>query len=89
MNGHEDFRKVLRQVVMQQFLENMGRDPIKEYVFRKFEGRTELRQLIECNPNIETTITDTDMLLWRIDMALDNGDEVAFGLLVQELEGVE
>lgn len=89
MNGHNDFEKVLYQMVMQQMFGNVARDLVKEHATQKLEGRTELRQLIECNPNIETAITDTDMLLWRIDMALDNGDEVTFDLLVQELEGVE
>lgn len=50
------------------------------------------REFIECSPSIKTNVTDKDMLLLRIDMALDSGDEEAFRLLTDELgelEGVE
>lgn len=50
------------------------------------------REFIECHPSIKTSVTDKDMLLLRIDMALDGGDEEMFKLLtdgLRELEGVE
>lgn len=89
MNNYDDFRKLLMGLALQQSFERVDVKMMREYAIQKWEGRTELRQMIECSPNIETAITDTDMLLWRIDMALDNRDEVAFDLLVQELEGVK
>lgn len=46
------------------------------------------REFIECHPSIETDIADKDMLLLRIDMALDSGDEEVFGLLTGELKGL-
>ena len=87
MNNHNDFRKIMHEMIMQEALRETLKilsagKPVQS--LKDFEARRE-----EYDPSIETSITDRDMLLWRIDMALDNRDEFAFDLLVRELEGVE
>ncbi|MEK3935949.1 IDEAL domain-containing protein [Sporosarcina sp. FSL W7-1349] len=44
---------------------------------------------LEYSPKIQTRLTDMDMLLLRIDMALDAGDKKQFLLLTDQLKEVE
>lgn len=86
MSEYNEFRNFLRQVAMQSMVEISS--SIKESIAHSHEGSERYRQLVECNSTIKTTITDVDMLLFRIDMALDAKDELMFDLLVQELEEI-
>ena len=47
------------------------------------------RQYLEHHPSIETDVTDKDMLLLQIDMALDSGNMEMFMRLTNELKGME
>ncbi|KAA0944095.1 IDEAL domain-containing protein [Sporosarcina sp. ANT_H38] len=47
------------------------------------------RQYLEHHPSIKTDVTDKDMLLLQIDMALDAGDMDMFKKLTDELKGME
>ena len=47
------------------------------------------REFFECHPSIKTNITDKDLLLMHIDIALDSGDEKQFKLLTEELKATE
>lgn len=46
------------------------------------------RQHLEHHPSIKTDITDEDMLLLQIDMALDDRDMEMFMQLTEELKGM-
>ncbi|QNK89418.1 IDEAL domain-containing protein [Sporosarcina sp. resist] len=46
------------------------------------------RQYLEHHPSIKTDVTDKDMLLLQIDMALDSGDMEMFMRLTDELKGM-
>jgi len=54
-----------------------------------FESRKIPREHLEHHPSIQTAITDKDMLLLHIDMALDAGDLELFMHLTNELKGME
>lgn len=45
-------------------------------------------EYLEHHPSIETDVTDEDMLLLQIDMALDSGDMELFMRLTDELKGM-
>lgn len=47
------------------------------------------RHYLEHHPSIETDVTDEDMLLMQIDMALDMWDMQLFMQLTDELKGME
>lgn len=47
------------------------------------------REYFEHHPSIKTVVTDKDMLLIHIDMALDAGDMEMFMRLTDELRGME
>lgn len=85
MNNHDNFGYFLRQVVAQSMLEGGFGKAIQESIAQGHKGSERYRQLVECNSTIKTAITDVDMLLFRIDMALDAKDKLMFDLLVQEL----
>lgn len=55
----------------------------------KRETRTLPVRGVHSEDHTNVVISDKELLMWRIDMALDNRDEVAFGLLVKELEEVQ
>ena len=46
-------------------------------------------QYLEHHPSIKTGVTDKDMLLLQIDMALDAEDMEMFMQLTNELKGME
>ena len=46
------------------------------------------RKYLECHPSIQTSVTDEDMLLVQIDMALDERDMELFVRLTDELKGM-
>lgn len=54
-----------------------------------FESRKIPREHLEHDPSIQTDITDIDMLLLHIDIALDSGDSELFMQLTNELKGME
>lgn len=87
---YKEWDKIMRQMVLQSTMQNVVRNALKAtsagaiQSLKDFEAYRE-----EHDPNIETAITDKDMLLWRIDIALDNRDEVAFNALVKGLEGIK
>jgi len=65
---------------------------LQEHQMREFFGVSdspEFLHLLEHDPRIKTSITDKDMLLLNIDMALDGGDAEMFTLLTDELKVLE
>ena len=78
-----DAKKLLKHMALQRVMEN----EVERY-FSEVAGPEDLHQL-EHDPSIKTTITDTDMLLFHVDMALDAGDEDAFMQLTAELRNMK
>lgn len=83
--NNEDAMEILRHMAIQRI---MMEQKTKSYFAEVFEEDDDLHRL-EHDPNIKTTVTDRDMLLLHIDIALDERDEVAFKALARELEGAK
>lgn len=82
MKNDNDFRRIIYHMIAMSAFER---------ALKAFAEKQEalLKSSREGESDVHSKITDRDMLLFRIDMALDNRDEVEFDLLVQELEGME
>lgn len=54
-----------------------------------YKGKTRTLPVrgVHSEDRTDVVLSDKELLMWRIDMALDNRDEVAFRALVRELEG--
>ena len=79
-----DMQKILRHMFMQSIMQC----EVENYFTQKFESPDDLHRL-EHDPNIKTAITERDMLLLHVDIALDSGDEDAFMRLTKELKNLE
>ena len=76
-------QRILRDIYMRSLAERhmMG-------IFDQKESPQDLHWL-EHDPRIKTSLTDKDMLLLHIDMALDAGDVDAFMGLIEALKSFE
>ncbi|WP_438298410.1 IDEAL domain-containing protein [Sporosarcina sp. FA15] len=63
----------------------MGKINSRKLMTEMSEGSKMSREYLEHHPSIETDVTDKDMLLLQIDMALDDGDMELFMRLTNEL----
>ncbi|WP_399632520.1 IDEAL domain-containing protein [Sporosarcina sp. SG10008] len=66
-------------------LGEMGKINSRKLMAEMSEGSKMSREYLEHHPSIETDVTDKDMLLLQIDMALDDGDMELFMRLTNEL----
>ncbi|MET3657144.1 IDEAL domain-containing protein [Sporosarcina sp. FSL K6-1540] len=66
-------------------LGEMGKINSRKLMTEMSEGSKMSREYLEHHPSIETDVTDKDMLLLQIDMALDDGDMELFMRLTNEL----
>jgi len=66
-------------------LGEMGKINSRKLMTEMSEGSKMSREYLEHHPSIETDVTDKDILLLQIDMALDDGDMELFMRLTNEL----
>lgn len=79
--------EIVRRMMRDAFFAAMHAQQIE--VYRAFGYQKVSYFDSEYNPKIQTRLTDMDMLLLRIDMALDAGDKEQFLLLTDQLKEVE
>ena len=79
MNSHENdfFKKFIKAALIASISSEIS------------ERSKMSREYLEHHPSIKTDVTDEDMLLLQIDMALDSGDMELFMQLTDELKGME
>ncbi|MEK4403468.1 IDEAL domain-containing protein [Sporosarcina sp. FSL K6-6792] len=82
--------EIFRNMLKKAFLANlqMQNTDTRKLVPGIFIGTDEHRLYLEYHPSIKTDVTDEDMLLVQIDMALDAGDMEMFMRLTDELKGM-
>lgn len=86
----EMFRDMLKTALLAHL--QTGHDintKVREEFQGMFNGTNERRRHLEHHHSIQTSITDKDMLLLKVDMALDEGDMEKFMKLTGELNGME
>lgn len=81
--NRNDKLNLLRHIYMSALQEHQMRE-----FFEAIDSPDDLHQL-EHDPRIKTSLTDKDMLLLHIDMALDAGDVDAFMRLTKGLNEME
>ncbi|AMQ06754.1 IDEAL domain-containing protein [Sporosarcina psychrophila] len=69
-------------------LAEMGKINSQKFAAEMSDEPKMSRQYLEHHPSIETDVTDKDMLLLQIDMALDAEDMELFMRLTDELKGM-
>ncbi len=91
MNNHEsDFIKsMMKAALIHNVLEGAKKIDGRALMSGATEGSDIRRRFPEHHPSIQTAITDKDMLLLHIDMALDIENEELFKLLTAELRVME
>ncbi len=91
MNNHEnDFIKnLMKAALLSGISAEMQKIDSRKSMAEMPEGTKMSRQYLEHHPSIDTGITDKDMLLLQIDMALDVKDAERFMQLTDELKGME
>ena len=92
-NDHEreKFKRLMEGfsfAVYANALAEMGKINSQKFAAEMSDEPKMSRQYLEHHPSIETGITDKDMLLMQIDMALDTGDMEMFMQLTDELKGM-
>ena len=92
-NDHEreKFKRLMEGfslAVYANALAEMGKINSRKVMNEISEESKMSRQYLEHHPSIETDVTDKDMLLLQIDMALDSGDMEMFIQLTDELKGM-
>jgi len=92
-NDHEreKFKRLMESfsfAVYANALAEMGKINTQKPMAEMTEESKMSRQYLEHHPSIETNVTDEDMLLLQIDMALDSGDMELFMQLTDELKGM-
>lgn len=90
----EILKKLLQNTsyaVYKSSLIEMQRTEFEKLTEEMFPGTRMSRYELELehHPSIQTNVTDKDMLLVHIDMALDEGDSELFQLLTDELKAME
>lgn len=73
-------------------LRHLYMSALQEHQMREFfnvDDSPDYLYLQEHDPRIKTSLTDKDMLLLHIDMALDSGDVDTFMQLTEALNGME
>ena len=85
MNNHD--KDFIKKMMMASFPSVFAE--VRQIDFEEFKETKMSRDYLEHHPSIETAITDEDMLLLQIDMALDAGDMELFMQLTDELKGME
>lgn len=85
MNNNDEMLKALRSLYVRTIFESN----IKNLASSMNDNMQRSYRELEHHPSIQTDITDKDMLLIRIDMALDAGDSELFMHLTNELKGME
>ena len=95
MNNDYEREKIKRLIksfsyaVYANALAEMGKINSRKLMAEMSEESKMSREYLEHHPSIETGITEKDMLLLQIDMALDAGDMELFLQLTDELKGME
>lgn len=92
--GHNDFFNKLMAASVHMSIASALADlqndsKIRENVREAFRLTDKQYWRLECHEGIQTDVTDEDMLLLQIDMALDSGDEELFMQLTKALNGME
>lgn len=92
-NDHERemFRSLMKSfsyAMHKNTLEEMQNIVSRKLAAERSEESKMSREYLEHHPSIETDVTDEDMLLLQIDMALDSGDMKLFMQLTDELKGM-
>lgn len=92
-NDHkrEEFKRLMEGfslAVYANALAEMGRINSRKFMAEMSEEPKMSRQYLEHHHSIKTGVTDKDMLLLQIDMALDAGDMEMFMWLTNELKGM-
>ncbi|MEK5070278.1 IDEAL domain-containing protein [Sporosarcina sp. FSL K6-1508] len=88
----EEFKKLMEGfsfAVYANALAEIGKINSRKLMAEMSEESKMSRQYLEHHPSIETNVTDKDMLLLQIDMALDAKDMKLFMRLTDELKGME
>ena len=93
-NNHdrEKFKRLMEGfslAVYADALTEMGKINSRKLMAEISEESKMSRQYLEYHSSIETGVTDKDMLLLQIDMALDLGEMELFMQLTDELKGME
>ncbi|QNK86454.1 IDEAL domain-containing protein [Sporosarcina sp. resist] len=97
MNNDHDHEREKFKRLMEGFslavyanaLTEMGKINSRKLMAEMSEDPKMSRQYLEHHPSIKTDVTDKDMLLLQIDIALDTGDMEMFMRLTNELKGME
>ena len=92
-NDHEreKFKRLMEGfsfAVYANALAEMGKINSQNFAAEMSDEPKMSREYLEHHPSIETDVTDKDMLLLQIDMALDAGDMEMFMQLTDELKGM-
>lgn len=76
------------RAALTQSLADLQNDIIKRKKTQGMIGTNERRRYLENHHSIQTSVTDKDMLLLQIDLALDVRDMELFLRLTNELKGI-
>lgn len=89
MNDHDFLKKMMKAALLSGVFAEIQKIDTRTVAKELFDGTNARRQYLEHHPSIQTDVTDRDMLLLHIDMAIDAGDSELFMQLTSKLKEME